>query len=538
MLSHDAPEGGHAAIEAEVLIKDQTKPDYITDARRINEMLDAHDEWLCSEGAAKKSFALRRGEYDLRAERDRLLFSCWGERGARVWRILSWERAGEKLLLKVARRMNAEHATLVLMPRASSVAYQQSLTDARRALCDRLAALASNTLGASGDLRIERASLSRGRRRGEPGRYARILLRGKNESILFTAPVVELHDAEADAFLASALLWFSRLNGRLPAKLCLAATRELATAVSERCALLRDELRNLIRVYETDDSCASLTLTPPIAMQELLADAPPLLRPARAHPSDWARQIIELAPEAIDVVRARRGETLRFHGLGFARVRRVMKKEFVWFGVRGITANHLLDENNFAELLKLLDELKAHRRAEADDHAHALYRAAPEAWLESLLRRRITQLDPGLILSPLHAQFRLAPRRSESEAQVATPSSAARPADLLALRNDGRLVLIELKVSEDVVLPLQAADYWRRVEAQRRCGNLQRIRLFDEKIIANEPSLVYTVAPTLRFHRQFATIARSISPEIELYRFDINEDWRTGVRVMRRVRVN
>ncbi len=33
-------------------------------------------------------------------------------------------------------------------------------------------------------------------------------------------------------------------------------------------------------------------------------------------------------------------------------------------------------------------------------------------------------------------------------------------------------------------------------------------------------------------------LARCIAPEIEMYRFDINEDWRSGVRVARRVRVN
>jgi hypothetical protein len=50
--------------------------------------------------------------------------------------------------------------------------------------------------------------------------------------------------------------------------------------------------------------------------------------------------------------------------------------------------------------------------------------------------------------------------------------------------------------------------------------------------------LVYLVAPTLRFHPSFATLARTIAPDIEVYRFDINEDWRAGVRVVRRERVN
>jgi len=48
----------------------------------------------------------------------------------------------------------------------------------------------------------------------------------------------------------------------------------------------------------------------------------------------------------------------------------------------------------------------------------------------------------------------------------------------------------------------------------------------------------FDVAPTLRVHPSFQTLAGCISTEIEIYRFDLNEDWRSGVRVMRRMRVN
>ena len=34
-------------------------------------------------------------------------------------------------------------------------------------------------------------------------------------------------------------------------------------------------------------------------------------------------------------------------------------------------------------------------------------------------------------------------------------------------------------------------------------------------------------------HPAFNTLARSIAPDIEIYRFDINEDWRAGVRASR-----
>jgi hypothetical protein len=201
-----------------------------------------------------------------------------------------------------------------------------------------------------------------------------------------------------------------------------------------------------------------------------------------------------------------------------------MSSERVWFGLEG-SRRRLLDESTEQEWTKLLLELQEHRRADAPHHQHALYRAMPEAWLESLLRRDITRLDPGLRIAPLHAQFRA------SQAQTA----GSRPIDLLALRRDGRLVVIELKVSEDRQHVMQGADYWRQVEAHRRRGHITRARLFNDAIITDEPPLVYLVAPTLRFHRSFHTLAHAIDPKIEIYRFDINEDWRTGVRVMRRV---
>jgi hypothetical protein len=85
---------------------------------------------------------------------------------------------------------------------------------------------------------------------------------------------------------------------------------------------------------------------------------------------------------------------------------------------------------------------------------------------------------------------------------------------------------------------LQGADYWRRVEAHRRRGHIAKAKIFGDKKIKDEPPLVYLVAPTLRVHPSFATLALCISHDIEIYRFDINEDWRSGVRVMRRMRVN
>jgi hypothetical protein len=358
------------------------------------------------------------------------------------------------------------------------------------------------------------------------------LRRGQGR-VAVTAPVVQIGAEGAESFLASALLWLARLEGgaaaqRRPGALWLVAPRALCAAVCERLALLRDNLRARISVFEVDEGRGELTQVRAPELGELLdADAPRLLRPASPTAGEFVASVALLAPDAIDVVRARRGETLRFNGLPFVRVRRLSEAEQVWFGVERASRRRLLGEEDAADLLHLIEGLKEHRRADAPDRRHALYRAAPEAWLESILRRDITRLDPGLRLAPLHAQFRA----------TRAAGGATRPVDLLALRRDGRLVVIELKVSEDAALALQGADYWRRVEAHRRAGNIARARLFGDAEIADEPPLVYLVAPMLRFHRSFQTLARCIRQEIEMYRFDLGEDWRSRARVVRRQRL-
>lgn len=550
--------------------------------RRIAALLDARAEWFCTEtsippsvavttrsiandarrlGASASSagvtFALRRGEWEIEAAHGALLLSLLTERGMRHWRVAAWEQQCERLIFQTTRRMGGERATLEFIPRASASDTQSLVAAARRAASGHLAIVACRMLTGARPVRV---GLSRGARRGEPGRYARIILQSTRERIALAAPLVELSAHETDAFLASTLLWHAHLGEATraprPLKLWLAVAHDISQATALRLSLLRDDLRRAISLYELNDSALlsiekpderhettgarSETPTPdkhetltPLDVPELDAAldscAPRFHPPSEAATGRAAREIASLAPGAIDVVRARHGETLRFHGLAFARVRRVAGREQVWFGVEGASPRRLLDEENHAELLNLVAELSVHRRAGSDAPHHAFYKAAPEAWLETLLRRDISHLDPGLVVAPLHAQFRTARERH---------AGAGRPVDLLALRHDGRLVVIELKTSEDAALPLQGADYWRRVEAQRRHGRLARARLFGDAIIADQPPLVYLVAPLLRFHRAVNTLARDLNPRIEIFRFDINEDWRAGVRVSRRCDVN
>jgi len=511
------------------MIERLTKPDVIAAARhRIAELFEAHAEWFYI-ADNKDSQALKRSELDISISHGKLILSYWTERGTRSWKIGGWSWSGEKLVLQASRRMGAERPVIELVPRASAIAIGNTVKAARQLRCDQLAQLACSVLPGG---KIERAGLSPGIRRGQPGRYARILLRSKHQRIAVTGSVASGQVGETDVFLSSALLWFTRTSERVRApyiqQLWLVVGNDSMKPLTQRIALLRESLREAILVYEIDQAWTELSPVscPPreALWKKRLARFP---RVAETLTSELAKAIIDEAPQAIDIVFARHGETLRYFGLPFARVRRMMDTERVWFGMEG-SRRRLLDEKTKSEWDALLQTLGEHRSAAASDHRHALYRNAAEAWLESILRRDISKLDPGLIIAPLHAQFRTA----------RGGRLGVRPIDLLALRQDGRLVVIELKVSEDREHVMQGADYWQRVEAHRRRGHISRARLFGEREVQDEPPLVYLVAPTLRVHPGFKTLARAIASDIEIYRFDINEDWRSGVRVMRRARAN
>jgi hypothetical protein len=494
---------------------------------QIHTLLREHAEWLFVSDGAQQS--LRRDEIDVAVDQKRLMLSCWTEKGTRMWRIVAWHWDGRSLALETSRRMGAERSLIELIPRTSAKAVTATIRVAREIRCEQLAQLAA---ALHPETAIERLSLSRGTKPGQPGRYAQVLLRRRKERIAVIGPVVSSQPAAVDAFLSSALLWFGRTSDRTKPpyveQLWLIVSPELLKPLLYRIALLRSGLKNIVKVFTVNESLTRLTEATRPDKAELwrkkLARFPPV---AAATTSELTSVIIAEAPDAIDIVHARHGETLRYFGLPFARVRSLLGHERVWFGIDR-SHRRLLDQSTLNDWQNLLSDLCEHRSASALDHRHAFYRAAPEAWLESLLRRDITKLDPGLIIAPLHAQFRTA----------RGAKLGIRPIDLLALRQDGRLVVIELKVSEDREHVLQGADYWRRVEAHRRRGHIARARLFGNRIIRDEAPLVYLVAPTLRVHPSFQTLAQCISNDIEIYRFDINEDWRSGVRVMRRQRVN
>ena len=106
---------------------------------------------------------------------------------------------------------------------------------------------------------------------------------------------------------------------------------------------------------------------------------------------------------------------------------------------------------------------------------------------------------------------------------------------MLTVTRAGRLAILELKATECIHLPLQAADYWLRIRRHQLQGDFASQGYFYGIQLQDTPPLVYLVAPALRFHPTTDILLRYLSPQIEFVRVGIVESWRRSVRaVMRR----
>ena len=238
---------------------------------------------------------------------------------------------------------------------------------------------------------------------------------------------------------------------------------------------------------------------------------------------DAAREIIERI-RAIDVRAAQqvvadvrpglREVAVRFRGLEFARC----ADGKVAIGVGD--DSHLWSSRAPGELKHLIGNLEFHRNPVANPSNHPFYRAAPERWLEAIVRANPAELDAQLDPEFMYSQV---PALSDSNRGVI---------DLLGVTRKRCLVVLELKASEDIHLPLQAVDYWLRVRQHLANGDFHRYGYFTGIELDPSPPLLWLVAPGLQFHPATDTLLRYLSAEIQVTRIGLNENWRRGLRVI------
>lgn len=483
----------------------------MVDLDDLRSRIDSHNEWLLVR-ANGRAFPLLRNEIELTGAAERVQFGFADDCGFRAVRLNNFLPEAAEIVMQIAGPFGRDEEELRLIPRTSASELAAEVELARLKKANEIAELIN---ARNAGTKLERVSLN-----VENGRLAQILFSFDNRNVAALADVTDVMTPEA--LIASAMLWYDNLGLRKKKpifEIWIISEKRRIRNLRTLHALLTEKWKSIIRLFAVDRK-----VDPPLLKQvsklkisQLWREKPKKLDlPADPRPSKLADGIIALAPEYIDIVFSKKGETLRFNGLPFARVRSMMGADRAWFGVG--KQRQILDSVSEPKMKELIAELQLHRSHSSSNRRHDLFRTASEAWLESILRRNIKLLDANLILAPIYNQFR----------------SSNDKIDLLALRKDGRLVIIELKTQPDRDMILQAADYWRKIELQRRKGVLAEARLFGDNEILDKPALVYLAAPALSFHYDFEFFAKAVSSEIEIWRFELHEKWRRSVKVLNR----
>jgi hypothetical protein len=352
------------------------------------------------------------------------------------------------------------------------------------------------------------------------GCYTRgVLHRGSRAWAVLGASSAE-EAATLDAILTYGLLWLAwtqeHARGKVVAGLRLFLPEGASRITAHRMSALAspapielyelEEARGRARRMDPSDiGNLSTWLTPRREVEHILAEARPAVEKIRA----LARGAIN-----VGVPPGTRDAALRFRGVEFARWHRGK----IFFGLGDERCE--LTAQTWPELERLVRELETFRHPQARDTDHRLYRLQAERWLESLVAADPTRIDARLDPRHLYAQV---PAFAAGDRGVL---------DLLGVTRDGRLAVIELKAAEDVHLVLQAVDYWLRVRWHHRQDDFPRYGYFTGTPLQPKPPLLYLVAPGFRFHPATDVLLRHLSPEVEVTRVGLNENWRSGLRVI------
>ena len=263
---------------------------------------------------------------------------------------------------------------------------------------------------------------------------------------------------------------------------------------------------------------------------------------------DHLRALLPPGLVAVTEIRPRGATEIAFtlHGLEYARVRHTFvpgsfaRQNEISFGAG--PGETLLDETTQDLFLDLMDRLfrGRHPTGSAND---PLFRLQPERWLESVLRRDLSIIDPAFGSGPVYSQIPAAASHSASgapgrgvEESVSSLHSTRTLLDLLTVTRNGRLAILELKTDDDLHLPLQALDYWTRVRTLHRAGDLARLGYFPGVQLSPEDPLLCLVAPALHIHPANETVLRHFAPAVPWELIAVDEHWRKDCRVILRKR--
>lgn len=470
---------------------------------------------VCENGGRVASFSGM--SWEVRGNGEKPLLHLWSEQFNLTRRVLAiTDHSEERLALAVERFGRTKPDRLEFVRKE----FERGTRDlSREEFRDRLRHLLAEQFP---DETLESLTVAPDLEHSLSGNYVRgILRRGSAHFVVLAVPEGESSDT-VDNSLTFALLWLERarhasLRGTI-AGLRVILTKNTGGAVAHRLRGLDPRLAvelfehdPILNILEKVDARRAGNLDSWLVPHR---ESESLIR--RARPG--LESVIALAPNSISVHPATQAREvwLRFRGLPFAR----WADGRIFFGAGDCREE--LSIGSGPALKQLLRDLELRRHPLAEDTRHALYRAQPERWLESMVRGDVTRVDAVLDERFVYSQV------------FANTGGEHGILDLLTVTRSGRLAIIELKASEHIHLPLQAADYWLRVRKHLENSDIARYGYFPGIALQQAPPLVYLVAPALRFHPSTDELLNYLSPELEVVCVGLAESWRRGLHVVMR----
>jgi hypothetical protein len=359
--------------------------------------------------------------------------------------------------------------------------------------------------------------------------FVRTYFRHRGKNLMALANDIDDASCDPDSGLTQALIWLGQLQRnqllvREVPTIYILVPLNCSATLFHRSTLLNPR-RVKVQVLEYERSAST-----PWAVGKAPQPSPPIedrdYRWPALGPFHWSPlllRVLDLAPGAISrYPRFQEYDSLKLAGLEFAQACGP-NRERIFFGV-GSLKKELTDES-FPELTALVDEILFYRRADSPDPFHPYYRAQSERWLETLIMDRAPDLFPELVPECIYSQIPVYLGKDPGRV------------DVLGMNEGGGLVVMELKIGPDPDLPLQALDYWARVLRHNRNGDFERRSYFAGRRLKRSFPIIYLVSPVFSYHDTTEKVLRFVNPKIEVWKISVNEDWRCGVKILRRDRI-
>ncbi|MCL4784421.1 MAG: hypothetical protein KJZ70_15410 [Bryobacterales bacterium] len=452
---------------------------------------------------------LQEGEYSLEPAAKGALLEAWGESKVLRRRVTAIRREAAGRLDLTVEKFGRKSGVLTLMDAESGVA---DIVERDSARAVNLAALCRWCERLFPMWRIELSSCGADLENSLSPRFPRALLRMGSHAMA----VLAAQDCEsADDALAFGLIWFRHAQLRWPAF----DVKTLALFVPPEAAV---EMGLRLRSLNSDLVTARLFAT--------ASDGFPMERPAESWGNlDSAISSLPYTPadsrlralfeetaavsEAEVVEDLQGGLHLELRGLPLA----TCKGD----GLRvGLSLRESRREVTVAQLRLLAERVARIRCEESAERQHPLYCRYPERWLEAMVRRNLSAIDPLIDATTVRRQV------------TGFLGAQHTRTDLLALDRHGKLVVIEIKASEDIALPVQALDYYTRLSLQLARGEIQASALFPNRTVLNAPPRLLLVAPALHFHSTNETVLRYFESSICVRQIGVAIEWRKHLRVV------